>query len=70
MKDVRKKIDDWHTDSLTCTPQVFAQTLQHVAHIQDGFHTFQLAHKEFARSERGSTLVEVDIESRTSWSGE
>ena len=38
VKDVRKKIDE------TCTPQVFEQTLQHVAHIQDGFHTFQLAH--------------------------
>lgn len=38
--------------------------------IQVRVHSGITWRKEFARSERGSTLVEVDIESRTSWSGE
>ena len=47
-------------DSLTCTPLVFAQTLQHLAHIQDGFHTFQLAHhysKELIKGEKIDVVI-------------
>ena len=38
--------------------------------IQVRVHSGITWRKKFARSERGSTLIEVDIESRTSWSGE
>ncbi|KAM3729478.1 hypothetical protein ACB098_12G015600 [Castanea mollissima] len=43
LKDFGKEMDGRHPESLKCIGLVFAQTLQHHAHIQDGFHTFQLS---------------------------